>query len=140
MKYFIIIAAGCTIICFVYFMLRKNASSGTFGGFHKTETAEERQHREEEVRIRREEEEESRREEEARIRRIEEERIRRIEEVRIRQEEEARIRHEEKRRLAELKSPDEIFAEENNLWVCEYCETFNPNGDAFCAACGAEKN
>ena len=137
MKYLIIIAAGCAIIALVWFILRKKASSA---GLHKTEAEKERQQLEEQARIRREEQEQSRREEQERIRRIEEERVRRIEEVRIRREEEARMRHEEKKRLAKLKNPDEIFAGENGLWVCEYCETFNPNGESVCAACGAEKN
>ena len=35
---------------------------------------------------------------------------------------------------------DEIYADSHDLWVCNYCETMNPNRSCRCAACGHEKN
>ena len=36
-------------------------------------------------------------------------------------------------------SLDELYARENGLWICRYCETINQNSDERCAACGARK-
>ena len=34
------------------------------------------------------------------------------------------------------KTADAIYANENNMWVCRYCETLNENSKEKCAACG----
>lgn len=39
-------------------------------------------------------------------------------------------------KVEEHKTLDEIYAEKNGMWVCEYCETFNPNKEHICVACG----
>lgn len=36
-------------------------------------------------------------------------------------------------------SLDEIYAEENQLWICCRCETLNEDSNDCCAACGAKR-
>lgn len=36
-------------------------------------------------------------------------------------------------------SLDELYAEENRLWICCRCETLNEDSNDCCAACGAKR-
>ena len=37
------------------------------------------------------------------------------------------------------KTLDSIYAQSNNLWICNYCETINSNEAKKCVACGRAK-
>ena len=40
---------------------------------------------------------------------------------------------------AAQRSSDSIYAEINNMWVCQFCETLNSKTRSVCIACGARR-